>query len=137
MNQVFLSDFLKLVISQPFDLDYFQVLTTTCELLIETYTKIYSYLGSSSSLSNPSLSSSSTSFFPPSSSESLKSTSSNSNSGGLSQNLAEIVVKIDSRLKVRFLPSSSLSGESSETINELMLYWDEIACVLEIDCGIE
>ncbi|GAA5840962.1 hypothetical protein JCM5353_003703 [Sporobolomyces roseus] len=87
----------------PFDLDYFQVLTTTCELLIETYTKIYSYLGGftpSSAANTPSLSSSSSSSSPffPSSTDSLKPQTS-TGGGGLSQSLAEIVLKIDSRLK--------------------------------------
>ncbi|GAA5877622.1 hypothetical protein JCM16303_003402 [Sporobolomyces ruberrimus] len=60
----------------PFELDYFQVLTTTCELLIQVYTKISIYLGGTSS------------------GESGK-----GGGGALSQGLAEVVLKIDSRLK--------------------------------------
>ncbi|GAA6062448.1 hypothetical protein JCM10212_005351 [Sporobolomyces blumeae] len=109
----------------PFELDYFQVLTATCELVVQVYAKILSYLGP------PPPSSSSTTSFP----SALASHASNSyatsleyggatrgagQAGGgpggggggssrgggatigataLSQGLAEVVVKVDSRLK--------------------------------------
>ncbi|GAA6023040.1 hypothetical protein JCM11491_000371 [Sporobolomyces phaffii] len=61
----------------PFELDYFQVLTTTCELLVEVYSKILHYLG------GPSANSSAV----------------GGGGGALSQGLAEVVLKVDSRLK--------------------------------------
>ncbi|BGP37757.1 hypothetical protein JCM10449v2_001679 [Rhodotorula kratochvilovae] len=76
----------------PFDLDYFQVLITTCELLIETYAKIASYLGPSASAG----------LFPqPPGAGARGSVLGGSGSGsvGLSQALADVVYKIDGRLK--------------------------------------
>ncbi|GAA5822798.1 hypothetical protein JCM11251_004384 [Rhodosporidiobolus azoricus] len=79
----------------PFELDYFQVLITTCEMLVEVYSKIHSYLG-------PSSSSSSTAFpQPPGSRTSLAAPTALAvgASGALSQSLAEVVYKVDARLK--------------------------------------
>ncbi|BGP13756.1 hypothetical protein JCM10213v2_001694 [Rhodosporidiobolus nylandii] len=78
----------------PFELDYFQVLITTCEMLVEVYTKIYSYLG-------PSPVQPSSGLFPqpPGAKASLGAAAQNANGGALSQSLAEVVFKIDGRLK--------------------------------------
>ncbi|GAA5894777.1 hypothetical protein JCM6882_006678 [Rhodosporidiobolus microsporus] len=81
----------------PFELDYFQVLITTCEMLVEVYTKIFSYLGPSSSLS------SSAAFpQPPGSRTSLAAPVALGGAGAggaLSQSLTEVVYKVDARLK--------------------------------------
>ncbi|GJN88707.1 hypothetical protein Rhopal_001673-T1 [Rhodotorula paludigena] len=85
----------------PFDLDYFQVLITTCELLAETYTKIHSYLGPSASSSSSSLGAGNFPH-PPGARASMASGMSGSSAGGsagLSQALADVVYKIDARLK--------------------------------------
>ncbi|GAA5848197.1 hypothetical protein JCM8547_004441 [Rhodosporidiobolus lusitaniae] len=77
----------------PFELDYFQVLITTCEMLVEIYTKIYSYLGPSPALSSfPQ---------PPGARTSLAAPPSvpASAGGALSQSLTEVVYKVDARLK--------------------------------------
>ncbi|GAA5894497.1 hypothetical protein JCM5296_005113 [Sporobolomyces johnsonii] len=97
----------------PFELDYFQVLITTCEMLVETYAKIYSYLGPSAAAASSSSSTAAAGLFPqpPGSSRSGATgaggggggggggTSAGAGSVGLSQALAEVVVKIDARLK--------------------------------------
>ncbi|GAA5856472.1 hypothetical protein JCM3766R1_001369, partial [Sporobolomyces carnicolor] len=69
----------------PFELDYLQVLTTTCDTLIQVYSKISTYLGGGGG-GGPSRNGA------PSSSSSL-------GGGALSQSLAEVVVKIDTKLK--------------------------------------
>ncbi|GAA5910296.1 uncharacterized protein JCM6883_001145 [Sporobolomyces salmoneus] len=70
----------------PFELDYLQVLTTTCELLIRVYSKISSYLGvGSEPIKTPS--------------GGIVGTGGGGGVGALSQNLAEIVLKIDGKLK--------------------------------------
>ncbi|TNY19899.1 hypothetical protein DMC30DRAFT_282433 [Rhodotorula diobovata] len=93
----------------PFELDYFQVLITTCELLIETYTKISTYLGGGGSASSQSQSQSAAAgLFPsPPGSGSRGSAMSpagpgagaDAGSAGLSQALADVVYKVDGRLK--------------------------------------
>lgn len=105
--------------SQPFELDYFQVLITTCELLIETYTKISTYLGGGGSASSQSQSQSAAAgLFPsPPGSGSRGSAMSPAGPGagagvgsaGLSQALADVVYKVDGRLKVRPALPCSLS----------------------------
>ncbi|GAA5890977.1 hypothetical protein JCM8208_003115 [Rhodotorula glutinis] len=99
----------------PFDLDYFQVLVTTCELLIETYTKIATYLGPSGSGSGSSAAAGSFPS-PPSAGAGAQQhrgsvTSPVSSGGGagaggpatgsagLSQALSDVVYKVDARLK--------------------------------------
>ncbi|ORY59436.1 hypothetical protein BCR35DRAFT_309309 [Leucosporidium creatinivorum] len=84
----------------PFELDYIQVFLTTCDMLIETYRKILTHLGpSTSSASSPS------SFpQPPSSSSAstfsrIVSSSDRTGAVGLSPALTDVVVKIDARLK--------------------------------------
>ncbi|GAA6047675.1 hypothetical protein JCM3770_001621 [Rhodotorula araucariae] len=72
----------------PFDLDYFQVLITTCELLIETYAKIASYLG-------PATTSAGLFPQPPGVGVGVA----QRGSVGLSQALADVVYKVDGRLK--------------------------------------
>ena len=107
------------LIPQPFDLDYFQVLVTTCELLIETYSKIATYLGPSGSGAG---SSAGTSAFPspPGAGAGAQQHRGSvtspvtagggvgagagagaAGSAGLSQALADVVYKVDARLKVR------------------------------------
>ncbi|GAA5960625.1 hypothetical protein JCM21900_006025 [Sporobolomyces salmonicolor] len=87
----------------PFELDYFQVLITTCEMLVETYSKIYSYLGPSAAAASSSSSSAAAAGLfpqPPGSSRSATGGGgASAGSVGLSQALAEVVVKIDTRLK--------------------------------------
>lgn len=87
---------------QPFELDYIQVFLTTCDMLIETYRKILTHLGPSTS------SASSPSSFPQPPSSSSGSTYSRivpsgerTGAAGLSPALTDVVVKIDARLKVR------------------------------------
>lgn len=89
---------------QPFDLDYFQVFSTLCDILGEVYSKILSFLGPPTSNAQTQAS------FPgftQSSNPAL-----NLNSGnqtiqndrrtgvGLSPMLVEVVLKIDGKLKV-------------------------------------
>ncbi|GAA5843822.1 hypothetical protein JCM9279_000157 [Rhodotorula babjevae] len=101
----------------PFDLDYFQVLVTTCELLIETYSKIATYLGPSGSGAGAGGGSSAAAgAFPsppgagqqhrggvtsPMSAGSGASAGGGGGTGsaGLSQALADVVYKVDARLK--------------------------------------
>lgn len=71
----------------PFELDYFQVLFTTCDILVEVYQKILSYLGASPG-SFPS---------PPPTLISGISTN-GTGTAGLSPALVEVVLKIDARL---------------------------------------
>lgn len=103
---------------QPFELDYFQVLITTCEILVEVYTKIGSYLGPSTS---PSATSSlaSTGLFPHPPSVAASGLGPRGGTGaragtgalGLSPSLIETVYKVDGRLKVRpGIHRSALSG---------------------------
>lgn len=115
------------LIPQPFDLDYFQVLVTTCELLIETYSKIATYLGPSGSGAG---SSAGTSAFPspPGAGAGAQQHRGSvtspvtagggvgsgagagaAGSAGLSQALADVVYKVDARLKVRSPLPLSLS----------------------------
>ncbi|KAH8921290.1 hypothetical protein BT69DRAFT_1283280 [Atractiella rhizophila] len=112
-----------LVPNIPFELDYFQVLFTTCDMIVETYEKIKHFLsppGSSLPIST------STTSLPPSGSPSPASSSLNllssasgqganrtdtgsgerlqvpgekSGVGGLSPNLVEVVLKVDSKFK--------------------------------------
>ncbi|BGP22703.1 hypothetical protein Rt10032_c08g3566 [Rhodotorula toruloides] len=82
----------------PFDLDYFQVLITLCELLVETYSKIFSYLGPAA-LSG---SSAAAGLFPqpPGVRGSVLGSVGGGPAGmGLSQALTDVVYKIDARLK--------------------------------------
>ncbi|GAA5986713.1 hypothetical protein JCM11641_007748 [Rhodosporidiobolus odoratus] len=78
----------------PFDLDYFQVLITTCDMLIEIYHKIYTYLGTPAPPSSnfpP----------PPGARTSLPGSGANGSGAGgsLSSTLADVVFKIDGKLK--------------------------------------
>lgn len=77
----------------PFELDYFQVLTTTCEILVEIYTRIGSYLGPSTS-STTSLSA--TGLFPQ---PPMVARGAGSGALGLSPALIDTVYKVDARLK--------------------------------------
>ncbi|KAM0753873.1 hypothetical protein T439DRAFT_310695 [Meredithblackwellia eburnea MCA 4105] len=92
----------------PFELDYFQVLYTTCDLLVETYTKILSYLGPAH-LSVPgggggfpqppgSYASSINSGSVIDRNSVSVSTLSSSTAAGLSPALTDVVLKIDTRL---------------------------------------
>lgn len=105
---------------QPFDLDYFQVLFTLCDILAEVYSKILSFVGPSSSSSSSNFpgfpqppSSTAThgtahifqSIYPATVSASGVSVnaipSADRRQGvGLSPMLLEVVMKIDTRLKV-------------------------------------
>lgn len=76
---------------QPFELDYLQVLTTTCDTLIQVYSKISTYLGGGGG-GGPS--------------RNGAASSSSLGGGALSQSLAEVVVKIDTKLKVSLHPFS-------------------------------
>ncbi|GAA6004718.1 hypothetical protein JCM10207_000992 [Rhodosporidiobolus poonsookiae] len=76
----------------PFELDYFQVLITTCEMLVEVYTKILSYLG-------PPPAASAGLFPPPPGSRTSLAAPMAVGSAGLSPNLTEVVYKVDARLK--------------------------------------
>ncbi|GAA5932798.1 uncharacterized protein JCM15063_002207 [Sporobolomyces koalae] len=104
----------------PFELDYFQSLTTTCELLIEVYTKIFSYLGGGTATPGGSMSVLGSMFDPASISQSSFKTGATSSSimtpntttAALSQSLAEVVLKIDARLK-------KLVGSLSKDIDTL------------------
>lgn len=98
---------------QPFELDYFQVLFTTCDMLAETYTKILSYLGPSSGgapipAGFPQ---------PPGaavSGSNLGASERGPAAAGLSPALTEVVLKIDGRLTVRsprFVCRSSRANE--------------------------
>ncbi|GAA5922497.1 hypothetical protein JCM3775_005750 [Rhodotorula graminis] len=96
----------------PFDLDYFHVLVTTCELLIETYTKIATYLGPAGAGAGSSAAAGS---FPsppgvgaqqhrgsvtsPVSAGGGAGGAGATGSAGLSQALADVVYKVDARLK--------------------------------------
>lgn len=100
-SQSTLADALHL---QPFELDYNQVFLTTCDMLIETYRKILTHLGSASSPSSfpqPPSSSSATTF------SRIVSSGERTGAAGLSPALTDVVVKIDARLKVRRRPSAS------------------------------
>ena len=85
--------------AQPFEMDYFQVLYTTCDMLVETYRKILSYLGPPLS---PNISLTPTGFPQPPTPSSSGSMLGAERSGatGLSASLIEVVLKIDTRLKV-------------------------------------
>ena len=82
-------------------MDYFQVLYTTCDMLVETYRKILSYLGPPHS---PNISLHTPIGFPqpplPTSSSSMLGAE-KAGQAGLSPSLIEVVLKIDTRLKVR------------------------------------
>ncbi|KAK4703808.1 hypothetical protein P7C70_g2404, partial [Phenoliferia sp. Uapishka_3] len=86
----------------PFELDYFQVLFTICDMLAETYTKILSYLGPSPTTTNVA---GPTSFpFPPDATNpTVNSAGSVVAAVGLSPALTDVVLKIDVRLTVRNL----------------------------------
>lgn len=106
--------------TQPFDLDYFQVLFTLCDILAEVYSKILSFVGPSSSAgasafpgfpqppsstSNQGATHVFQSIYPATVSASGVSVyaipSSERRQGvGLSPMLLEVVMKIDTRLKV-------------------------------------
>jgi hypothetical protein len=92
-------------------LDYLQVLTTTCDLLIQVYTKIQFYLGGSTATSGSHLSS----------------------SGALSQGLAEVVLKIDGKLKVNGIFSLSLSLSPSLTDDPFVFMFLRLFSRKEID----
>ncbi|KWU44913.1 hypothetical protein RHOSPDRAFT_4961, partial [Rhodotorula sp. JG-1b] len=79
----------------PFELDYFQVLTTTCEILVEIYTRIGSYLGPSTS-SSSTTSLSATGLFPQ---PPMVARGAGSGALGLSPTLIDTVYKVDARLK--------------------------------------
>jgi hypothetical protein len=88
--------------SQPFELDYFQVFLTTSDMLVETYQKILFYLGPSTATPNLAV--------PPgfpqppsatSTSQTRLSAVDRTAAVGLSPALADVVLKIDARLKVR------------------------------------
>ncbi|GAA5862172.1 hypothetical protein JCM3774_004808 [Rhodotorula dairenensis] len=91
----------------PFELDYFQVLITTCEILVEVYTKIGSYLGPSASASSTS-SFTSAGLFPQPPTAGAASggmgargagVGAGSGALGLSPALIDTVYKVDARLK--------------------------------------
>ncbi|GAA6029318.1 hypothetical protein JCM8097_003618 [Rhodosporidiobolus ruineniae] len=111
----------------PFELDYFQVLITTCDMLVETYTKIYAYLGASSASSTAFTSSAFPQ--PPGARTSLAAPpvvppqAAGGAGGALSQGLAEVVFKVDARLKklIKQL-SQEIDGLARSAIkNELAL----------------
>ncbi|KAG0660835.1 hypothetical protein C6P46_004390 [Rhodotorula mucilaginosa] len=79
----------------PFELDYFQVLTTMCEILVEIYTRIGSYLGPSMSASSTT-SLSATGLFPQ---PPMVARGAGSGALGLSPTLIDTVYKVDARLK--------------------------------------
>ncbi|GAA5958105.1 hypothetical protein JCM3765_002812 [Sporobolomyces pararoseus] len=95
----------------PFELDYLQVLTSTCDLLIQVYTKIGNYLGMNEYYRTP-----------------TGGVGGGVGGGGgaggaLSQSLAELVLKIDSKLKKLIsLLSKEVDGLARISIkNELEL----------------
>ncbi|GAA5978408.1 hypothetical protein JCM10908_004342 [Rhodotorula pacifica] len=88
----------------PFELDYFQVLITTCEILVEIYSKIGSYLGPSASSASSTSSFTSTGLFPQpplaaSGGGGLGARSPGVGALGLSPALIDTVYKVDARLK--------------------------------------
>lgn len=80
------------LIFQPFELDYFQVFFTLCDILVEVYQKILSFLGP---VSKTGQYSNLTQVGPTALNASTRS------GVGLSQMLVEVVLKIDHKLKVQ------------------------------------
>lgn len=93
---------------QPFELDYFQVLFTTCDLLAQVYHQINLFIDPTGNHSSPNASS--VNLGIPSNSHSLLSNGGN----GFSPSLIELVLKIDTRIKVS-LSISSVQGDDTRT----------------------
>ncbi|KAK9894008.1 hypothetical protein P389DRAFT_146974 [Cystobasidium minutum MCA 4210] len=112
----------------PFDLDYFQVLFTLCDILAEVYSKILSFIG-------PSTSTGASSFpgFPQPPSTTATQVSINAvpsadrrQGVGLSPMLLDVVMKIDTRLKkiITFL-TKELEGVARNSIKDELVYVGE------------
>lgn len=109
-------------------MDYLEVLTTTCDLLIQVYTKIATYLGMNGEY-NQQHHVPHQYRTPTGGIGSNGGTTATGGGGGggvlLSQGLAEIVLKIDAKLKVSFFffsPSSLLHLNFGRLTQDLFLW---------------